>query len=109
MPRYAIIVDPLSTGREYPAAFRAEGVLPIAVLSTPEPVEVLKDTWHPENFEAVHYHDGDLSDGAVAALAATLRAVRPALHPARRRVGHPAVRGAGADPVARHRQCAGPG
>jgi biotin carboxylase len=77
MPRYAIIVDPLSTGREYPAAFRAAGVLPIAVLSTPEPVEVLKDTWHPGNFETVHYHDGDLSDGAVAALAARLREYDP--------------------------------
>ncbi|MGI8665030.1 MAG: ATP-grasp domain-containing protein [Jatrophihabitans sp.] len=77
MPRYAIIVDPLSTGREYPAAFRAEGVLPIAVLSTPEPVDVLKDTWHPENFEVVLCHDGDLSYGAVQALARTLAGYDP--------------------------------
>ncbi|MDQ2837263.1 MAG: ATP-grasp domain-containing protein [Actinomycetota bacterium] len=67
MQRYAIIVDPLSTGREYPAAFRAEGVSPIAVLSTAEPVDVLKDSWHPENFDQVHYFDGDL-DGLATSL-----------------------------------------
>jgi hypothetical protein len=72
MQRYAIIVDPLSTGREYPAAFRAEGVLPIAVLSTHEPVDVLKDSWHPENFETVHYFDGEYSADAIEALAKVL-------------------------------------
>ena len=68
----AIIVDPLSTGQEYPMAFRAAGLSPVAVLSTDEPVDVLKDSWHPENFDVVHYFDGD-----IPALADTLRAYDP--------------------------------
>jgi len=77
MPRYAIIVDPLSTGREYPAAFRAEGVSPIAVLSTPKPVHVLEDTWHPENFDHVHYFDGDYAPERIEELAAVLSEYDP--------------------------------
>ncbi len=77
MQRYAIIVDPLSTGREYPAAFRAEGVIPIAVLSAAEPVPVLRGSWHPENFEVVHYFDGDYSAQSVAALAKALVDYQP--------------------------------
>lgn len=78
MARYAIIVDPLSTGRDYPAAFRAAGVAPIAVLSSPEPVAVWAHTWFPENFDQVHYFSGDYSDSAeLDALAETLRAYDP--------------------------------
>ena len=76
MQRYAIIVDPLSTGREYPHAFREAGVAPIAVLSSSEPVDVLKDSWHPENFEQVHYYDRD-DAGALDALVEALRAYQP--------------------------------
>lgn len=77
MQRYAIIVDPLSTGREYPAAFRAEGVSPIAVLSAAEPVDVLKDTWHPENFDEIHYFDGDYSAAGIQAMADLLGRYQP--------------------------------
>jgi len=77
MTRYAIIVDPLSTGQEYAAAFRAEGVAPIAVLSTAKPVKVLLDSWHPENFEHVHYYTGDLDEASVSALAEELAGYDP--------------------------------
>lgn len=77
MNRYAIIVDPLSTGSEYPHAFREAGATPIAVLSTPKPVPVLVDTWHPENFEQVHYFEGDYSPERIASLAADLAKYDP--------------------------------
>ena len=77
MTRYAIIVDPLSTGREYPHAFRDAGATPIAVLSTPKPVPVLVDSWHPENFEHVHYFEGDYSPERIASLAADLAKYDP--------------------------------
>lgn len=77
MQRYAIIVDPLSTGREYAEAFRAEGVSPIAVLSVPKPPHVLESTWHPENFEHVHYFDGVYTADRIASLAADLAKYEP--------------------------------
>jgi biotin carboxylase len=77
MQRYAIIVDPLSTGREYAGAFRDEGVAPIAVMSRPEPVPVMAASWHPENFEQVHYFDGDYTPERVEALAAELATYDP--------------------------------
>ena len=77
MQRYAIIVDPLSTGQEYAGAFRDEGVTPIAVLSSPEPVAVLAGSWHPENFERVHYFDGDYAPERIEAMAADLAQYDP--------------------------------
>src|SRR5919112_3697972 len=77
MQRYAIIVDPLSTGREYAGAFRNEGVLPVAVLSRPKPVPVMAGSWHPENFEQVHYFDGDYSPERIDSLAADLAKYDP--------------------------------
>jgi len=71
--RYAVVVDPISTGQEFPALFAAEGVDTIAVMSTPAPPDVWVPTWHPENFAHVHYYDPDDVD----ALAATLRAYDP--------------------------------
>ncbi len=70
--QYAIVVDPLSTGRDYPGAFRAAGVRPVAVLSPGAPNEAMRHTWHPEDVEAVHVHDGDLPR-----LAARLRRYDP--------------------------------
>ncbi|MBB5869047.1 hypothetical protein F4553_002426 [Allocatelliglobosispora scoriae] len=58
---YAIIVDPLSTGQEYGPAFREAGATPIAVLSGLQPPDSYLPTWFPENYEAVHYFDGDVS------------------------------------------------
>jgi hypothetical protein len=77
MHRYAIIVDPLSTGREYAGAFRNEGVIPIAVLSTPKPVPVMAGSWHPENFEHVYYFDGDYTPERIDSLAADLAKYDP--------------------------------
>lgn len=68
MPRYAVVVDPLGSGQDYPEAFRAAGVETVAVLSA-EPAPAFHASWHPENFRQVHLFDGD-----VAALAKTLLA-----------------------------------
>jgi hypothetical protein len=70
MKRYAVIVDPLSTGADYPLAFRAAGCSPVAVLSAAEPFAPA--TWHPERFDHVHVFDGDL-----AGMAGALRAYQP--------------------------------
>jgi hypothetical protein len=72
MQRYAIVVDPLGTGQEYPAAFQAAGVRTVAVLAFPEPIDIYKASWHPENFQHVHAFDGDLPS-----LAETLRGYQP--------------------------------
>ncbi|WP_406056592.1 ATP-grasp domain-containing protein [Kribbella sp. NBC_00889] len=72
MSNYTIIVDPLSTGQEYPAAFREAGRLPVAVLSGSEPPPAYTTSWHPEDFEHVHYFTGD-----VQALVEELRQYEP--------------------------------
>jgi biotin carboxylase len=72
MQQYAVVVDPLGTGQEYPAAFREAGVETVAVMSTPEPIALYKASWHPENFQHIHMYDGDL-----AGLAQTLRGYQP--------------------------------
>jgi ATP-grasp domain len=72
--RYAVVVDPVGTGQEYPVAFRAAGVSTVAVLSTPSTLDdpYYVNSWHPANFEHIHVFDTDL-DG----LAATVRDYRP--------------------------------
>jgi biotin carboxylase len=78
MQRYAVVVDPLGTGQEYPAAFRAAGIETVAVMSRPEPIDLYRSSWHPENFRHIHVFDGDLADLAgLADLADTLRAYQP--------------------------------
>lgn len=72
MRRYAIVVDPLGTGQEYPAAFADAGVEVVAVMSSPEPIALYAASWHPENFNHVHVADGDL-----AGLAEKLRGYQP--------------------------------
>jgi hypothetical protein len=72
MQRYAVVVDPVGTGQEYPGAFGAAGVETVAVLSMPEPPEMYRPSWHPENFSQVHVFGGDLP-----ALAEALRAYQP--------------------------------
>jgi biotin carboxylase len=76
MQRYAVVVDPLGTGQEYPAAFRDAGVETVAVLSLAEPPEMYRASWHPENFRHIHVFGGDFG-GDLAALAAALRAYQP--------------------------------
>ena len=53
MTKYAIVVDPMSTGRDYPAVFAAEGVEVVAVLSTSDIPDFFASTWIPENFQHV--------------------------------------------------------
>ncbi|MFC4591377.1 ATP-grasp domain-containing protein [Sphaerisporangium corydalis] len=76
MDRFAIIVDayhiPFGDSRGFASAFRARGVEPVAVMSTPEPMEAFLPRWFPDDFAAVHYHDGDLD-----ALAATVKGYDP--------------------------------
>lgn len=71
--RYAVVVEPVSTGQEYAEAFRAEGLTPIAVMTNAQAVPVFAHTWHPENFAAVHV----LGERGVAELAEELRQYRP--------------------------------
>ncbi|WP_345347308.1 ATP-grasp domain-containing protein [Actinoallomurus liliacearum] len=63
MDRYAIIVDayhiPFGSSRGFASAFRDRGVTPIAVMSTPEPMETFLPRWFPDDFAAIHYFDGD--------------------------------------------------
>lgn len=73
--RYAVVVDPLGTGSEYPAAFGAEGVEVVAVMSRPEPIALYAASWQPGNFRHVHVWDG--RPGSVPELAGTLRAYDP--------------------------------
>ncbi|WP_433617452.1 ATP-grasp domain-containing protein [Dactylosporangium sp. CA-139114] len=71
--RYAVIVEPVSTGHEYADAFRAEGLEPVAVMMAEHAVEAVHDTWHPENFVAVHV----LGDRTPEQMAGELRQYRP--------------------------------
>ncbi|MFL6130016.1 MAG: ATP-grasp domain-containing protein [Mycobacteriales bacterium] len=73
--RYAVVVDPLGTGAEYPAAFAAEGVEVVAVMSRPEPIALYAASWHPENFRHIHVWDED--PASLPELAGTLRAYDP--------------------------------
>lgn len=68
MQRYAVIVDPVGTGQEYPPAFRAAGVHSVAVLSTPSTLDdpYYVSSWHPGNFDHVHIFDTDLEGLAAA-------------------------------------------
>lgn len=68
--RFAVIIDPMSTGAEYPSAFRAAGVEPVAVLSTANMSQAFAVSWHPENFEHVYVAERIGFDELVAELAA---------------------------------------
>jgi len=72
MQRYAVVVDPVGTGQEYPAAFGDAGVEVVAVLSLAELPGPYRASWHPENFRHIHTFDGSLT-----ALAETLRGYQP--------------------------------
>jgi ATP-grasp domain len=72
MQPYAVVVDPVGTGQEYPEVFGDAGVEVVAVLSMDPPAEPYRPSWHPENFKHIHAFDGDL-----AVLAKELRSYRP--------------------------------
>lgn len=65
--RCAVIVDGyhlrFGDNRGFASAFRARGIAPITVMSTPRPLPkfVRKSTWFPEDFDAVHFHDNDFA------------------------------------------------
>ena len=61
MQRYVVLVDPYSEAVEFAAAFRKRGVEPVAVLSTPAPLNSYLHGWKPEAFSATHFHDGDFA------------------------------------------------
>jgi len=67
MKQYAVIIDGYhmryGDNRAFASAFRARGVLPVTVMSTPEPLEkfVRKSTWYPDDYEAVHFYDGNFA------------------------------------------------
>jgi ATP-grasp domain len=75
MQRYAVVVDPLGTGADYPAAFAAEGVEVVAVMTRPEPIALYAASWRPGDYRHVHVWDG--SAASLPELAATLRAYDP--------------------------------
>ncbi|HEV8561201.1 MAG TPA: hypothetical protein VGR06_33165, partial [Actinophytocola sp.] len=60
MQRYAVVVDPLGTGAEYPAAFAEAGVEVVAVMAQPKPIDLYAASWRPENFNHIHMFDGDI-------------------------------------------------
>jgi biotin carboxylase len=72
MGQYAVVVDPLGTGQEYPEAFGEAGVEVVAAMTAAEPIALYKSSWHPENFRHIHVFDGDLDR-----LAGALRGYQP--------------------------------
>lgn len=67
MSRHAVIVDGYhlrhGDNRGFASAFRARGVRPVTVMSTPRPLQkfVRKSIWYPDDFDAVHFYDGDFA------------------------------------------------
>lgn len=72
MPRHVVIVDPYSGAADFGPAFLARGVLPVALLSTPGPLDVFATAWRPENFAEVLPYGADRE-----ALLATVAAYEP--------------------------------
>ncbi|HET9381543.1 MAG TPA: ATP-grasp domain-containing protein [Streptomyces sp.] len=56
----AVIVDPFSSGGLYAPAFRAAGIPVVAVNARSEVLPTYLPTYHPEDFDQVLAHDGDL-------------------------------------------------
>ena len=67
MPKYAIIVDPISSGKFLPDEFASRGIDCIAILSSPVPSE-FACSYVPEKFKETILFDGDF-DGLVERLA----------------------------------------
>lgn len=72
MPRHVVIVDPYSGAGDFGPAFSARDVLPVALLSTPAPLDVFATAWRPENFAAVLPYVADEAE-----LLATVAAYKP--------------------------------
>ncbi|MEU3756833.1 ATP-grasp domain-containing protein [Streptomyces olivoreticuli] len=61
MRRHVVLVDPYSEAVQYANAFRERGVEPVAVLSTPAPLNSYRHGWNPDAFGSTHFHDGDFA------------------------------------------------
>lgn len=76
MDRYAVVVDgyhiPYDDSRGFASAFRERGVRPIAVMSRSEPLPQFLPKWFPDDFDAVHFFDGDFD-----AVLATVKSYDP--------------------------------
>jgi acetyl esterase/lipase len=57
--RYAIVVDPYSSGSLFAPAFAQEGCKVIAVLSAPEPPEVYAASYRPGDFDVIYVAQSD--------------------------------------------------
>jgi hypothetical protein len=79
MTAHAIIVDPYGAATGFGPAFRARGVSPVAVLSTPEPLPAFAAGWHPEQFAAVRPYQDSLDELAGALRADDLVCVIPGI------------------------------
>ena len=71
--RYAVIVDPYSSGNQFAKAFAREGVRLIAVLSCAEPAQVYAASYRPQDFFRVYVAPAD----DLEALAGELRDYSP--------------------------------
>lgn len=72
MPKHVVIVDPYSGAADFGPAFLARGVLPVALLSTPGPLDVFATAWRPESFAVVLPYVADMGK-----LLATVAAYEP--------------------------------
>ena len=70
--RHAVIVDPYSSGALLGPAFRAQGLIPVAVTTTRIPAQVYINSWMPSAYDVVFVHDT-----SVEQLVAQLRALDP--------------------------------
>ena len=73
LERYAVIVDPYSSGNQFAKAFAREGVRLIAVLSCAEPAQVYAASYRPQDFFRVYVAPAD----DLEALAGELRDYSP--------------------------------
>lgn len=60
--RFAVVVDPYSSGTFFAPAFRAAGIPVVAVLSRPEVLDVYAASWRPDDFDQVIRYTGDLRE-----------------------------------------------
>ncbi|AHG20832.1 hypothetical protein Z042_15380 [Chania multitudinisentens RB-25] len=66
--RYAIIVDPYSSGSLFAAIFAQMGCKVIAVLSEPEPPDVYAASYRPDDFAAIYVAATELQDSLILQL-----------------------------------------
>ncbi len=60
--RYAVIVDPYSSGVMLGPTFRDKGVIPIAVQTAQKPPGVYTQSWFPETFNTIFVYENSIKD-----------------------------------------------